>query len=59
LPLGKKDKNVIGAELIFGRSGLPGLPAGRRLRSSVPIGKENKATGAIVDLHIAYFYTRH
>ena len=54
LPLrstGKKDKNIIGNKLIFGRFGLPCQPAGRRLRSSVPISKENKATGAMTDIH--------
>jgi len=45
LPVGKKDKNIIGAKLTFGRFGLP-----RRGGSSFPISKENKATGAIADI---------
>jgi len=53
-PVGKKEKNLIGTKLIFGRFGLPCLPAGRRLRSSVPISKETKATGAIAHIHIAF-----
>jgi len=48
----RRGKNIIGAQLIIGRFGLPCLPAGRRLRSSVPISKENKATGVIADIHI-------
>jgi len=56
LPVSKKDKNIIDTKLIFGRFGLPCLPAGRpaygRQASSVPIRKENKATGAIADIHI-------
>jgi len=52
----QKDKNIIGSKLIFGRFGLPCLPAGRptygRQASSVPISKENKATGAIAGIHI-------
>jgi hypothetical protein len=65
LPVGKKDKNIIGNKLIFGRFGLPCLPAGRpayrqagvfpaygRQVSFVPISKENKATGVIADIHI-------
>ena len=55
LPEGKKDKNIIYANSIFGRLGLPCLPAGRRLRSSVPIRKENKATGAIADADISIY----
>jgi len=47
LPVSKKDKNIIGAKLIFGRFGLP-----RRGGSSVPKSKENKATGAITDIQI-------
>jgi hypothetical protein len=41
LQVGKKDKNIIGAKLIFGRFGL---------RSSIQISKENKAIGAITDI---------
>jgi hypothetical protein len=50
LPLGNKDKNIIASKLIFGRFGLPCLPAMQA--SSVPIRKENKATGAIADIQI-------
>jgi hypothetical protein len=55
LPVGKRDKNVIGAKLIFGRIGLPCLPAGRpaygRQASFVPISKGNKAINAIADIN--------
>jgi len=64
LPVSKKNKNIIGAKLIFGRFGLPCLPVGKRLpclrqaglptgrqASSVPISEENKATSAIADIH--------
>jgi len=59
LPVGKKDKNIFGNKLIFGRFGLPCLPAGRRLRSSVPISKENKATSVIADTHNIFSKTIH
>jgi hypothetical protein len=55
LPVGKKDKNIFNAKLIFERFGLPCLPAGRRLRFSVPISKESKATGAITDIPIQLY----
>jgi len=55
LPEGKKDNNIIYAKSIFGRLGLLCLPAGRRLRSSFPIEKENKATGAIADTDISIY----
>jgi hypothetical protein len=55
LPIGKKDKNIIDTKLIFGCS--PDdfrdvFPAYGRQASSVPISKENKATGASADIHI-------
>jgi hypothetical protein len=49
LPVGKKEKNIIDTKLIFGVSV---FPAYGRQASSVPIRKENKATGAIVDVHL-------
>jgi hypothetical protein len=39
--------HIIVARLIFGRFGLHGLGG-----PSVPISKDNKATGAIADVHI-------
>jgi hypothetical protein len=61
LPVGKKDKNIIGNKLIFGRFGLPCLrqagvfPTYGRQASFVPISKENKATGVIADIHKIYY----
>jgi len=59
LPVGKKDKNIIGNKLIFGRFGLPCrqavvFPTYGRQASSVPISKENKAAGLIADIHKIY-----
>jgi hypothetical protein len=49
LPVSKKDKNIIDTKLILG---VLVFPAYGRQASSVPISKENKATGAIADIHI-------
>jgi hypothetical protein len=54
LPVGKKGKNIIDNKLIFGPS--PDdfrdvFPTYGRQASSIPISKENKATGAIADNH--------
>jgi hypothetical protein len=61
LPIAKKDRNIIGNKLIFGRFGLPCLrqagvfPTCGRQASSVPISKENKATDVIADIHISNY----
>jgi len=60
LPVGKKDKNIIGDKLILGVSVFPAyragvFPAYGRQASSVPISKKNKATAAIADIHIELF----
>jgi hypothetical protein len=52
LPADRGDKNINGTKLILGRFGLPCLPAGKGLQSSVLINKENKAIGIVADIHI-------
>jgi len=58
--MGKKDKNIISAKLIFGRFGLHrrgGSSPDAIGTSSDQISKENKATGTIADIRKKYILT--
>jgi hypothetical protein len=50
LTVSRRGKNIIGAQLIIGRFGLPCLPAGWRFRSKK--NEENKAANIIADIPI-------